>query len=208
MAYTLAAALFRCIIEVNVYGGYLMTHPNSINARSELAVCEHRYEIFRLDALHDDKHDVHSLPYGLKVLLENLLRTEDGVAVTADDIRFLAGWDPRSRDSHEIAFSPARVLLQDFTGVPAVVDLAAMREATTTLGGDPKRINPLVPSELVIDQSVIVEDLAHNESFMRNVEIEYQRNIESYEFLRWGQDAFDNFNVVLLGTGILHHIYL
>ncbi|HLS22163.1 MAG TPA: aconitate hydratase AcnA [Paenalcaligenes sp.] len=185
-----------------------MTHPNSFNARSELVVGEHRYEIFRLDALHDGKHDVHSLPYGLKVLLENLLRTEDGVAVTADDIRFLASWEPRSGDSHEIAFSPARVLLQDFTGVPAVVDLAAMREAMSALGGDPKRINPLVPSELVIDHSVIVEDFAHNESFMRNVEIEYQRNIERYQFLRWGQDAFDNFKVVPPGTGIVHQVNL
>src|SRR5690625_1553733 len=137
-----------------------------------------------------------------------MLRTEDGLAVTADDICFLASWEPRSGDSHEIAFSPARVLLQDFTGVPAVVDLAAMREAMSALGGDPKRINPLVPSELVIDHSVIVEDFAHNESFMRNVEIEYQRNIERYQFLRWGQDAFDNFKVVPPGTGIVLQVNL
>lgn len=185
-----------------------MTHPNSFNARSELNVGDKSYEIFKLDALHDAQHDVRSLPYGLKVLLENLLRTEDGVNVTAEDIRFLASWDPRSQQSHEIAFSPARVLLQDFTGVPAVVDLAAMREAVAALDGDPQRINPLVPSELVIDHSVIVEDFAHNESFMRNVEIEYRRNIERYEFLRWGQDAFDNFKVVPPGTGIVHQVNL
>jgi len=184
-----------------------MAHPNSFEARSEFAVGDKRYEIFRLDAL-ADSFDVHSLPFGLKVLLENLLRTEDGVNVTAEDIRFLAGWDPKAQQSYEIAFSPSRVLLQDFTGVPAVVDLAAMREAMSNLGGDPKRINPLVPAELVIDHSVIVEDFAHNESFMRNVEIEYQRNIERYEFLRWGQDAFDNFKVVPPGTGIVHQVNL
>ncbi len=185
-----------------------MTHPNSFNARQELQVGDKRYEIYSLEAVHDAHHDVHSLPYGLKVLLENLLRTEDGVNVTAEDIRFLAGWEPRSQQSYEIAFSPARVLLQDFTGVPAVVDLAAMREAMAALNGDPQRINPLVPSELVIDHSVIVEDFAHNESFMRNVEIEYRRNIERYEFLRWGQDAFDNFKVVPPGTGIVHQVNL
>src|SRR5690625_1451233 len=185
-----------------------MTHPNSFNARSELAVGDKSYEIFKLDALHDAQHDVHSLPYGLKILLEILLRTEDGTNVTADDIRYLSSWEPRTLDNHEIAFSPARVLLQDFTGVPAVVDLAAMREAMTALGGDPQRINPLVPSELVIDHSVIVEDFAHNESFMRNVEIEYRRNIERYEFLRWGQDAFDDFKVVPPGTGIVHQVNL
>src|SRR5690625_1895220 len=144
-----------------------MTHPNSFNARSELAVGDKRYNIFKLDALHYDQHDVNSLHYGIKILLDNLLRSEDGTNVTADDIRYLASWQPRTPDNHEIAFSPARVLLQDFTGVLAVVDLAAMREAMTALGGDPQRINPLVPSELVIDHSVIVEDFAHNESFMR-----------------------------------------
>ncbi|HLR81855.1 MAG TPA: aconitate hydratase AcnA [Paenalcaligenes sp.] len=185
-----------------------MTHPNSFNARSELKVGDKSYEIYRLEALHDEHNDVHSLPYGLKVLLENLLRTEDGVNVTAEDIRFLSSWEPRSKQSHEIAFSPARVLLQDFTGVPAVVDLAAMREAVTALDGDAQRINPLVPSELVIDHSVIVDDFAHNESFMRNVEIEYRRNIERYEFLRWGQDAFDDFKVVPPGTGIVHQVNL
>src|SRR5690625_1510516 len=185
-----------------------MTHPNSFNARSELKVGDKSYEFYSLKALHDEHNDVHSLPYGLKVLLENLLRTEDVVNVTAEDIRFLSSWDPRSKQSHEIAFSPARVLLQDFTGVPAVVDLAAMREAVTALDGDAQRINPLVPSELVIDHSVIVDDFAHNESFMRNVEIEYRRNIERYEFLRWGQDAFDDFKVVPPGTGIVHQVNL
>src|SRR5690625_5807481 len=161
-----------------------MTHPNSFNARSELKVGDKSYEIYRLEALHDEHNDVHSLPYGLKVLLENLLRTEDGVNVTAEVIRFLSSWEPRSKQSHEIAFSPARVLLQDFTGVPAVVDLAAMREAVTALDGDAQRINPLVPSELVIDHSVIVDDFAHNVSLMRNVEIEYCRIIMPYVYFR------------------------
>src|SRR5690625_4850837 len=147
-----------------------MAHPNSFEARSEFAVGDKRYEIFRLDAL-ADSFDVHSLPFGLKVLLENLLRTEDGVNVTAEDIRLLAGWDPKAQQSYEIAFSPSRVLLQDFTGVPAVVDLAAMREAMSNLGGDPKRINPLVPAELVIDHSVIVEDFAHNESLCATLKL-------------------------------------
>src|SRR5699024_1160688 len=132
----------------------------------------------------------------------------DGVNVTAEDIRALASWDPKAAPTKEIAFSPARVVLQDFTGVPAVVDLAAMREAMSKLGGDPKRINPLVPVELVIDHSVIVDDFAHNASFQRNVEIEYQRNLERYEFLRWGQEAFNNFKVVPPGTGIVHQVNL
>src|SRR5690625_5555320 len=181
-----------------------MTHPNSFNARSELKVGDKSYEIYRLEALHDEHNDVHSLPYGLKVLLENLLRTEDGVNVTAEDIRFLSSWDSGSKQSHEIAFSPARVLLQDFTGVPAVVDLAAMREAVTALVGDAQRINPLVPSELVIDHSVIVDDFAHNESFMRNVQIEYGRIIERYEYFGWCQDDFDDFKVVPPEIGRAH----
>lgn len=185
-----------------------MSHPNSFKARHELSVGSQSYQIYQLSALQDQGMDVHRLPYGLKILLENLLRTEDGVNVTADDIRFLANWDPNAAPNHEIAFTPARVVLQDFTGVPAVVDLAAMREAMANLGGDPQRINPLVPVELVIDHSVIVDDFAHNQSFQRNVEIEYQRNVERYQFLRWGQDAFDNFKVVPPGTGIVHQVNL
>lgn len=185
-----------------------MSHPNSFNARQTLTVDNQSYQIFQLSALKDQGMDVSRLPYGLKILLENLLRTEDGSSVTAEDIRFLANWDPNAAPDHEIAFSPARVVLQDFTGVPAVVDLAAMREAMAKLGGDPQRINPLVPVELVIDHSVIVDDFAHNESFQRNVEIEYQRNVERYQFLRWGQDAFDNFKVVPPGTGIVHQVNL
>lgn len=185
-----------------------MSHPNSFKARHELSVGSQSYQIYQLSALQDQGMDVNRLPYGLKILLENLLRTEDGVNVTADDIRFLANWDPNAAPDHEIAFTPARVVLQDFTGVPAVVDLAAMREAMANLGGDPQRINPLVPVELVIDHSVIVDDFAHNQSFQRNVEIEYQRNVERYQFLRWGQDAFDNFKVVPPGTGIVHQVNL
>mgnify|MGYP001172738754 CR=1 FL=1 len=185
-----------------------MSHPNSFKARQSLSVGTHQYQIFQLSALQDQGLDVQRLPYGLKILLENLLRTEDGVNVTSNHIRFLASWDPQAEPDYEIAFSPARVILQDFTGVPAVVDLAAMREAMANLGGDPQRINPLVPVELVIDHSVIVDDFAHNQSFQRNVEIEYQRNVERYQFLRWGQDAFDNFKVVPPGTGIVHQVNL
>lgn len=185
-----------------------MSHPNSFNARQPLTVGATSYQIFSLNALQDQSLDVKRLPYGLKILLENLLRTEDGINVTANDIRFLANWDPKAEPHHEIAFSPARVVLQDFTGVPAVVDLAAMREAMSALGGDPQRINPLVPVELVIDHSVIVDDFGHNASFQRNVEIEYQRNIERYQFLRWGQNAFSNFKVVPPGTGIVHQVNL
>lgn len=185
-----------------------MSHPNSFNARQNLTVGSQSYQIYQLSALNELGVDVNRLPYGLKILLENLLRTEDGHHVTADDIRFLANWDPKADPNYEIAFSPARVVLQDFTGVPAVVDLAAMREAMVSLGGDPKRINPLVPVELVIDHSVIVDDFAHNESFQRNVDIEYQRNVERYQFLRWGQDAFDDFKVVPPGTGIVHQVNL
>lgn len=185
-----------------------MSHPNSFKARKDLAVGAQSYQIFHLAALAEQGMDISRLPYGLKILLENLLRTEDGVNVTADDIRFLANWDPHADPAHEIAFSPARVVLQDFTGVPAVVDLAAMREAMSALGGDPQRINPLVPVELVIDHSVIVDDFASNQSFQRNVEIEYQRNVERYQFLRWGQGAFDDFKVVPPGTGIVHQVNL
>ncbi|CAM5221685.1 Aconitate hydratase OS=Castellaniella defragrans OX=75697 GN=HNR28_000078 PE=3 SV=1 [Castellaniella defragrans] len=173
-----------------------MDHPNSFGARATLDVAGKSYRIYKLDALKERGLDPGRLPYGLKVLLENLLRTEGSGSVTADDIRALASWDPNAQPNREIAFTPARVILQDFTGVPAVVDLAAMRDAMKALGGDPERINPLAPVELVIDHSVIVEDFGHNASFKRNQEIEYRRDLERYKFLRWGQTAFDNFRVV------------
>src|SRR5699024_7259280 len=138
----------------------------------------------------------------------NLLRTENGIDIRKEDIQALAAWDPQAEPSREIAFTPARVVLQDFTGVPAVVDLAAMREAMVALEGDPKRINPLVPVELVIDHSVIVDVCGKPDAFERNVEIEYKRNLERYQFLRWGQSAFENFKVVPPGTGIVHQVNL
>ncbi|MGE8588848.1 MAG: aconitase family protein, partial [Alcaligenes sp.] len=172
-----------------------MKSVDSFQSLDHLDVGGQRYEYYRLDAVRGEGLDVASLPYGLKILLENLLRTEDGGDVTADDIRALAAWDPAADPDREIAFTPARVVLQDFTGVPAVVDLAAMREAMQALGGDPHKINPLAPVELVIDHSVIVDDFGSPSSFQRNVEIEYGRNMERYQFLRWGQNAFDNFKV-------------
>ena len=146
------------------------------------------------------------LPFSLKVLLENLLRTEDGVNVTADQIRSLGSWDPAAEPNTEIQFTPGRVIMQDFTGVPAVVDLATMREAVRDLGGDPALINPLAPAELVIDHSVIADVFGRSDAFARNVELEYERNRERYQFLRWGQGAFDEFKVVPPGTGIVHQV--
>ncbi|RTZ45597.1 aconitate hydratase [Candidimonas sp. SYP-B2681] len=185
-----------------------MASVDSFGARSVLDVHGKPYEIFRLDAVTGSGLDVASLPYSLKILLENLLRSEDGGDITADDIRALAGWDANAEPNREIAFTPARVVLQDFTGVPAVVDLAAMREAMLDLGGDPTRINPLAPVELVIDHSVIVDVFGSSGAFERNVDIEYERNIERYQFLRWGQNAFDDFKVVPPGTGIVHQVNL
>jgi aconitate hydratase len=179
---------------------------DSFGARAELTVGDQTYEIYRLDAVSGDGLDVAGLPYSLKVLLENLLRTEDGENITADDIRALAGWDADAEPSTEIQYTPARVIMQDFTGVPAVVDLATMREAMSDLGGDPTRINPLAPAELVIDHSVIADVFGTPEAFERNVEIEYERNRERYQFLRWGQGAFDDFKVVPPGTGIVHQV--
>src|SRR5215469_2198938 len=181
-------------------GGHAMT-GNSFGSRATLAVGDRSYEIHRLDAL-----AAGDLPFGLKVLLENLLRTEDGVNVTADHVRALAGWDPAAEPDTEIQFSPARVILQDLTGVPAVVDLATMREAMRDLGGDPARINPLVPAELVIDHSVIADVFGRPDAFDRNVELEFQRNRERFGFLRWGQRAFSQFKVVPPGTGIVHQV--
>jgi aconitate hydratase len=175
---------------------------NSFGAQATLTVGEDSYEIFRLDAV----DGASKLPYSLKILLENLLRTEDGANITADHIRGLAQWDPEAEPSHEIQFTPARVIMQDFTGVPCVVDLATMREAMADLGGDATKINPLAPAELVIDHSVIADVFGTADAFSRNVEIEYGRNRERYQFLRWGQTAFDDFKVVPPGTGIVHQV--
>ncbi len=150
--------------------------------------------------------DVSTLPFSLKVLLESLLRTEDGADITKADIEALAGWDADAEPSKEIQFTPARVIMQDFTGVPCVVDLATMREAMADLGGDATKINPLAPAEMVIDHSVIADVFGTPEAFERNVEIEYERNRERYQFLRWGQGAFDDFKVVPPGTGIVHQV--
>jgi aconitate hydratase len=177
---------------------------NSFGAKSSLSVSGTEYTIFRLDAV--DGHD--RLPFSLKVLLENLLRTEDGANITADQIRALGSWDPAGEPNTEIQFTPARVVMQDFTGVPCIVDLATMREAVAELGGDPAKINPLAPAELVIDHSVIADLFGREDAFDRNVEIEYERNGERYQFLRWGQTAFDNFKVVPPGTGIVHQVNL
>jgi aconitate hydratase len=184
-----------------------MAHPDSFSARSELQVGGKTYEIFRLDAL-QQKYDVARLPYSLKVLLENLLRNEDGEFVTAEQVERIATWDAKAEPEHEIAYTPARVLMQDFTGVPAIVDLAAMRDAMSELGGDPGKINPLVPAELVIDHSIQVDVFAMRDAFKRNAEFEFQRNRERYAFLRWGKEAFDNFMVVPPNTGICHQVNL
>ncbi|MFV8182559.1 aconitate hydratase AcnA [Streptomyces sp. AF1B] len=175
---------------------------NSFDARSTLQVGDESYEIFRLDKVEGSAR----LPYSLKVLLENLLRTEDGANITADHIRALGGWDSQAQPSQEIQFTPARVIMQDFTGVPCVVDLATMREAVKELGGDADKINPLAPAELVIDHSVIADKFGTNDAFKQNVELEYGRNRERYQFLRWGQTAFDEFKVVPPGTGIVHQV--
>jgi aconitate hydratase len=175
---------------------------NSFGARARLSVGDASYEIFRLDAV----PGAGTLPYSLKVLLENLLRTEDGANITADHIRALADWDPAAEPDTEIQFTPARVIMQDFTGVPCVVDLATMREAVVALGGDPARVNPLAPAELVIDHSVIADVFGTPDAFTKNVDIEYERNQERYRFLRWGQTAFDEFKVVPPGTGIVHQV--
>ena len=180
---------------------------DSFNTRSTLAAGGAEYEIFRLDRL-ADRFELDRLPFSLKILLENLLRHEDGAAVTAGDVEALAGWDAGAEPATEIAFTPSRVLLQDFTGVPAVVDLAAMRDAMRALGGDPAKINPLSPVELVIDHSVQVDRFASPDALARNNAIEFERNRERYAFLRWGQKAFRNFKVVPPGTGIVHQINL
>ncbi len=175
---------------------------NSYDARDTLEVGDNSYQIYRLNAVPGTE----KLPYSLKVLAENLLRTEDGKNITSDHIEAIANWDPSADPSIEIQFTPARVIMQDFTGVPCIVDLATMREAVGELGGNPDQVNPLAPAELVIDHSVIIDVFGSADAFERNVEIEYSRNGERYQFLRWGQGAFDDFKVVPPGTGIVHHV--
>src|SRR5690242_4919544 len=175
---------------------------DSFGARGTLNVGDASYEVFRLSAVEGAER----LPFSLKILLENLLRTEDGANITADHVRALANWDPAAEPNTEIQFTPARVVMQDFTGVPCVVDLATMREAVTQLGGDAEKVNPLAPAELVIDHSVIADIFGRPDAFELNVDLEYERNRERYQFLRWGQTAFDEFKVVPPGTGIVHQV--
>ena len=179
-----------------------MSTVDSFAAKQDLTVGGTDYEIYALDAV----EGAEKLPYSLKILLENLLRTEDGANITADHVRALAGWDATADPSVEIQFTPARVIMQDFTGVPCVVDLATMREAVQDLGGDPERINPLAPAEMVIDHSVMIDVAGRLDALEQNMELEYERNRERYQFLRWGQTAFDDFKVVPPGTGIVHQV--
>ena len=175
---------------------------NSFNAKRNLDVASNSYEIFDISKI----DGAANLPFSLKILLENLLRTEDGANITADHIKALANWDPKAEPDTEIQFTPARVVMQDFTGVPCIVDLATMREAIVELGGDPAKVNPLAPAELVIDHSVIADFFGTSDAFEKNVDVEYERNRERYRFLRWGQTAFDEFKVVPPGTGIVHQV--
>lgn len=179
-----------------------MASLDTFGAKTQLRVGDASYEIFRIDKVEGHER----LPYSLKILLENLLRTEDGANITADHIQQLGAWDATADPSVEIQFTPARVLMQDFTGVPCVVDLATMREAVRDLGGDATKVNPLAPAELVIDHSVIADLFGREDAFERNVELEYERNKERYQFLRWGQTAFNEFKVVPPGTGIVHQV--
>ncbi|MDG4788522.1 aconitate hydratase [Micromonospora sp. WMMD1102] len=181
---------------------YDVASLDTFGAKSQLRVADASYEIFKINTVPGHER----LPYSLKILLENLLRTEDGANITAEHIRQLGDWDPDAEPSVEIQFTPARVLMQDFTGVPCVVDLATMREAVRELGGDPTKVNPLAPAELVIDHSVIADLFGRQDAFVRNVELEYGRNKERYQFLRWGQNAFNEFKVVPPGTGIVHQV--
>ncbi len=181
---------------------------NSFGARATFKVGSKEYELYRLDALDKQGISTLHLPFSLRILLENLLRTEDGRNVTPQEIRALAAWNKNSKPEKEIAFTPSRVLLQDFTGVPAVVDLAAMRDAMKRLGGDPKLINPLQPAELVIDHSVQVDEFGSPNAFDVNALLEFQRNKERYAFLRWGQTGFRNLAIVPPDTGIVHQVNL
>ena len=183
-------------------------HPDSFQSAATLTAGTTTVKYFRLSALADSGTNLARLPFSLRILLENLLRCEDGRTVTADDIRFLAAWDPKAEPSREIAYMPARVLMQDFTGVPAIVDLAAMRDAMRALGGDPEKINPLQPAELVIDHSVQVDEFGTAHSYDLNAALEFQRNRERYAFLKWGQTAFHNFSAVPPGMGICHQVNL
>src|ERR1700743_1870041 len=186
-----------------------MTSLDSFKSRKTLRVGGKTYVYFSLPAAEKNGlKGVSKLPFSMKVLLENLLRNEDGNSVTADDIKAVLSWLKTKTSDREIAFRPARVLMQDLTGVPAVVDLAAMRDAMKNLGGDPEKINPLAEVDLVIDHSVMIDNFGKKDSFKKNVEIEYERNKERYTFLRWGQQAFANFRVVPPGTGICHQVNL
>ena len=175
---------------------------NSFNAKKNLEVAGKSFELFDISAI----DGASNLPFSLKILLENLLRTEDGANITAAHIKALASWNPEAEPDTEIQFTPARVIMQDFTGVPCIVDLATMREAIVELGGDASKVNPLAPAELVIDHSVIADVFGTKDSFEQNTDIEYERNQERYRFLRWGQSAFDEFKVVPPGTGIVHQV--
>jgi aconitate hydratase len=179
-----------------------MMSKNSLGSKKSLKVSGKDFEIFDISSI----EGAHNLPFSLKVLLENLLRTEDGANITTEHIKALAQWDPSIEPDTEIQFTPARVVMQDFTGVPCIVDLATMREAIVDLGGDPSKVNPLAPAELVIDHSVIADVFGTKDSFEQNTDIEYERNRERYRFLRWGQGAFDEFKVVPPGTGIVHQV--
>ena len=181
---------------------------SSFNAKQTLTVADKTYQIYSIPAASQTLGNIDRLPYSLKVLLENLLRYEDDRTVTADDVRSIADWLKTQTSKREIAYRPARVLMQDFTGVPAVVDLAAMRDAMVSLGGNPEAINPLSAVDLVIDHSVMVDASGSADAFAQNVEREFERNYERYAFLRWGQQAFDNFRVVPPGTGICHQVNL
>src|SRR5580765_4451106 len=181
---------------------------NSFGSRATLKVGGGSFEIHRLDALEKRGLPVARLPYSLKILLENLLRLEDGRVVRAEDVEKLARWDATKTPDEEIAFMPARVLMQDFTGVPAVVDLAAMRDAMVQMGGDPKKVNPLLPAELVIDHSVIVDEFGTVTAFQANADKEFERNRERYALLRWAQQTFKGFRVVPPDTGIVHQVNL
>src|SRR5689334_12715553 len=184
------------------------TGQDSLHTRSALEVEGKSYAYYSLKKAAETLGDVSRLPFSMKVLLENLLRFEDGETVTRDDLQAMADWLKERRINREIQYRPARVLMQDFTGVPAVVDLAAMRDAMRQLGGDPQKINPLVPVHLIIDHSVMVDEFGNPRAFKKNVEFEYERNGERYQFLKWGSRAFDNFKVVPPGTGICHQVNL
>src|SRR6478672_5434956 len=184
------------------------TGQDTLKTRRTLTVQGKSYDYFSLPEAAKSLGDISRLPVSLKVLLENVLRFEDGTSYTVDDAKAVAGWLAAAHSDKEVPFKPARILLQDFTGVPAVVDLAAMRDGITRLGSDPKKVNPLVPVDLVIDHSVQIDVFARPDALARNVDIEFERNGERYRFLRWGQDAFDNFRVVPPGTGICHQVNL